>query len=288
MSSVYNLAPREFLDARDAVAERIAAGSPEPSAPRVLPWAAIEVIPEVFQQRRIDAEVSGDHVQDMARAIKRGPRGAAQAHLEPITIFWVGDAWACVDGHHRMEAYRKVKHPAPIPVQVLRGATLGGAVQASLAGNIKGKLRMTKRCMSEAAWRFTLEGAMSKATIKALAGVDESTVAIMRRTLKEFRAAHPEVPPEDMTWAKMRHWKLPAAELDGKTPEQQKAEQLLRRTEKHLQGVSPTVLLLALGMHDPGLVERLFQVHRAQREHEAYRADPFAPLPSFDQENPDF
>ena len=77
---------RDFIDAKQQAAERIANGTPAPVSPRVLPVAAIETIPELFQQRRIDAQGSNDHIQTLARAIKSGPRGAKQPALEAISV----------------------------------------------------------------------------------------------------------------------------------------------------------------------------------------------------------
>jgi hypothetical protein len=288
VSLLFNKSPSEFLEAKQAVEARIASGRPAPSAPRVLPWEQIEGIPDLFQQRRIDSEASKQHVQTLARAIKPGPRGARQASLEAVAVFWVGDAWALVDGHHRMMAYQWVKHPAPVPVRVLRGVTLGEAIQASLGGNSKDKMPLTLRCKSEAAWRFTLEGSMSKATIKALADVDESTIAIMRRTLREFAKVHPDDVPGALTWAQMRLWKREPLAMDDKDAEQRAAERLLRLTEKHLKGVSAGVLLRALGMHNPGLVAQLFQLHQTLSGADAYDADPFPYIPSDTEENPEF
>lgn len=288
MSLLFNKSPSEFLDAKKAVQERMANGRPAPGVPRVLPWSQIETIPDLFQHRRIDSETSGQHVQTLARAIKPGPRGAPQAALEAVTVFWVGDAWACVDGHHRLMAYQWVKHPAPVPVKVLRGATLEEAVQASLGSNSKDKLQLTFRCKSEAAWRFTLVGSMSKATIKRLASVDESTIATMRRTIREFAQAHPDTPAGNLTWAQMRHWKREPMETGRMDEEERAAERLLRRTEKHLKGVPAGVLLRALGLHNPGLVAELFQLHLTLKGSDAYDANPFPYIPSEAEQSPDF
>jgi hypothetical protein len=288
MSLLFNKSPSEFLEAKQAVEARIAKGRPAPSVPRVLPWTQIETIPDLFQQRRIDSETSGAHIQTLVRAIKPGPRGARQASLEAVTVLWIGDAWACVDGHHRLAAYQWVTHQAPVPVRVLRGATLGEAIQVSLGNNSKDRMPLTLRCKSEAAWRFTLEGSMSKATIKSLADVDESTIAIMRRTVREFVKAHPDTPPETLTWAQMRLWKREPMEMRDKDAEQRAAEQLLRRTQKHLKGVPAAVLLRALGLHNPGLVEELFQLHQTLRGTDAYDANPFPYIPSESEENPEF
>lgn len=280
--------PSEFLDAKQSVLQRIATGVPAPAVPTTLPYKNIETIPELFQQRRITPEESAEHVQSLARAIKVGPRGAQQEALAPITIMWVGDAWACVDGHHRLGAYRLVNHAAPVPVNAMSNASLEDAVRASLSDNNKDKLKLTPRCRSEAAWRFTVAGGMSKAEVTALSGVNESTVASMRRTLREFQEAHPGVSPADFTWARMRLWKFEPSELGGKDADHRAAERLLRRTEKHLQAASPRVIFLALGMHKPGLIAELLKMHEDYAASEAYRAVPFEYIPSDEELNPEF
>lgn len=283
-----NPPPSEFLDAKRATAERIAAGSPEPKAPKTLALSSIETLPELFQQRRITPEESDSHVQSLARAIKRGPRGAHQAALEPITVFWVGDAWACADGHHRLQAYRTVSHAAPVPVKALTGVTLEAAIVASLGGNSKDKLSLSPRCKTEAAWRFVLSGKLSKATIAGLAGVDESTIAAMRKALREFCGANAGQDGTGLTWAQMRLWKHPPLENDGRDAAERAAERLLRHTEKHLKGASPRVIFLALGMHNPGLMAELVQMHIHHKESEAYQANPFGRILSPDEEFPEF
>jgi hypothetical protein len=280
MSLLINTSPSEFLEAKADLEARLLKGSPEPSVPRALQWSQIETLPALFQPRRIEMDESQAHIQTLARAIKRGPRGARQASLAAITVFWGGDAWVCVDGHHRLWAYAWVAHPAPVPVKVLRGATLGEAIGASLGGNSKDKKALSPRCKSEAAWRLTMEGSMSKATIAALADVDESTIAIMRRTATAFTKEHPEVSPGDLTWAKMRLWKLEPAKMDDKDAEQRAADKLLRRIDKHLKGATAGVLLRALGMHNPGLVAELFKIHQSLEGSASYDSDPFPYIPS--------
>lgn len=283
-----NINPSEFIAAKASVMERIKVGASEPEAPKALPFHEIETIPELFQQRRITPEESAEHVQSMARAIKVGPRGAHQESLAPISVVWVGDAWACVDGHHRLGAYKLVKHAAPVPVTAMCGASLEEAVRASLGENTKDKLKLTQRCRSEAAWRFVVAGGMSKSEISKLSGVDESTVASMRRTVNQFREKAGGADPADFTWVKMRLWKFEPSADDGKEADQRRAEALLRRTEKHLNEASPRVIFLALAMHKPGLMAELIKLHNAHEASAAYRAAPFEYIPSDEEVNPEF
>ena len=289
MSVTTKATARDFIDARQQVAERIANGAPAPTSPRVLPIAAIETIPELFQQRRIDAEDSDAHVQDLARAIKPGSRGARQFALTAITIWWAGDAWCVVDGHHRLAAYRLVSHPAPVPVKVLPGVTLDEAIKASLGGNSKTQKALSPRCKTEAAWRFVVAADMSKADLAALADVAEATIGTMRKTIREFQTDHPGADSAGFTWANMRHWKS-GIEDTGKTTtaDERAADKLRRQTEKHLKGVSPQVIFRALGLIDPRLMPELSRLHSEHSENEAYRADPFPRILSEAEEHPEF
>jgi hypothetical protein len=280
--------PREFLDAKETVAARIAQGQPEPAAPRVLTLGAIELVPELFQQRRITDEEFQEHAQALAREIKEGPRGPRQANLAPITIFWIGDAWACVDGHHTFTAYRLVGRVPPVPVKALRGASLDEAIRASLTGNNKDKLRLSLRCRTEAAWRCTVEDVLSKANIASDTGVNESTIAAMRSAKRKFMLSNPSADCAEMTWAQMRLWKRPAIEGDQTDADVRAAEQLLRRTEKHLKAASARAIFLALGMHRTGLMAELLQMHEAHSAYEAYRADPFPYIASPQELHADF
>lgn len=281
--------PNQFIEARTAAAERIKAGTPAPAEPpSALPWSEIEIIPDLFQQRHIDEEGSRLHVQELARAIKAGPRGAHQDHFTPITVFWIGDGWACVDGHHRLQAYQWVNHTRPVPVEALRGATLEQAVHASLGTNGKTQMELTGRCRTEAAWRLELAGGSSKATIAKATGVDESSIANMRKALREFKAVHPEADPGTLSWAQLRHWKREPVVPDGKDANLRRAEQLLRRVEKHIKGVSPEVLLMALDLHRPGMVGELFKAHSNAMTFTAYQGLPFPAVPSSAPENTDF
>lgn len=289
MSVTTQATARDFINARHQVAERIARGTPAPPSPRALLFASIETIAELFQQRRIDALASDAHIQTLARAIKPGLRGARQAALEPLTVYWIGDAWCVVDGHHRLAAYRLVSHPAPVPVEVLQGVTLGEAIKASLGANSKDTKELSLCCKTEAAWRFVVAADMSKADIAALSDVAEATVATMRKTIRDFQAAHPGADSAGLTWANMRHWKRGVNDTGKATTADERAADKLRRlTEKYLKGVSPQVIFRALGLIDPGLMPELSRLHFQHSENEAYRADPFPRILSEAEEHPEF
>ena len=76
-------------------------GKPQPSIGDSLPLWSIRTIPEVFQVRDPNEADSVRHIADLAGVIK------AQGSVDPISVWWSGAEWVCVDGHHRLAAYEK-------------------------------------------------------------------------------------------------------------------------------------------------------------------------------------
>ncbi len=281
MSSTIGTTPDTFITAREELAKLIEfrknAGPQQPEPrPRALPWQAIKTNEEVFQHRSLTEEAAADHTLTLAKAIKRqpgtgkrGPHGPREPRLEPITVWWDGRDWICVDGHHSLAAYRLARHPNPVPVRTLRGFTLDEAIRASLKGNSKDKLPMTRRCKTEAAWRLTVAGGYSKAEIAGLAQVAKATVATMRDALRRLEAQSPGV-AQRCTWAQVRHWlqhgRMPEDDdVDIETKRQQAAERTYRRIEGHIKGKSLDHWLRVLELHKPGFVAELAKAHEAAK-----------------------
>ena len=81
--------------------------------------------PAVFQPRSYLGENGVDrfHVSELVRPLKaRGRDG--QKHLEPILVFAIGNAFYCIDGHHRLAAYARLKRPLSVPVKHFEGTEL--------------------------------------------------------------------------------------------------------------------------------------------------------------------
>ena len=274
MSGTIGTTPDTFIEARDELAALIQfrqdAGpqQPEPIV-RVLPWQTITVKEELFQHRSLTETASGDHALTLAKAIKRQPgKGAPRSpRLEPITVWWDGRDWLCVDGHHSLTAYQLAKHSQPVPVRALRGYTLDEAIRASLKGNSKDKLPMTRRCKTEAAWRLTVAGGYSKAETAGLAQVAVSTITTMRDALRKLEAQAPGV-AQRCTWAQVRHWlqhgRMPEDDdMDIEAKRQRAAERTYRRIEGHIKGATLDHWLRVLELHKPGMVSELVKAHEA-------------------------
>ena len=160
---------------------KVASGTTRPQLP-ALPLDQITLLPALFQPRAMDER----HVSELVRAIK------AAGSLDPVTVLQAGEEAVLVDGHHRVEAYKRAKQIADIPVRYFEG-TPQEAVLESGQANSKAKLPMATWERMNLAWRLVVMKGYSKEEIAASAGVSTSQVATMRKVLKklgEGAAAH--------------------------------------------------------------------------------------------------
>jgi hypothetical protein len=138
---------------------------------------------ELFQPRRFSEglrEVDAKHVKDLS--VRIGKKG----ELDPIIIIKIGGQWVCVDGHHRLAAYRAVKWKGTIACEWFPG-TVAEATDVSLLKNEVAKLPIRQADRFEEAWRRTVMGRGSKSQVVAITGVSDGTVALMRRIWKSYR-----------------------------------------------------------------------------------------------------
>lgn len=170
-----------MLEAKQELEERISKGQAQPAlSSRTLPLGNIQEIPAVFQPRHIQTFATEAHVRDLARAPKGG------RPLEPVTVFWVGDAWAVIDGHHRLKAYRFAKWKKAIPVKVFDGS-LDEAMAEAAHANSGAKLPMTASDRKASAWRLATTTKLSKERIVRASGMSDGFMAKMFRTRKQLR-----------------------------------------------------------------------------------------------------
>ena len=107
--------------------------------------------------------------------------------LEPLLVYPMNGRFFVIDGHHRLDAYRKARWKRPIPVEVFEG-TYDEARLAALTGNTKDKLRLSGPEKREAAWKLVNEGKLSKAEIVKLGVASDGTYSLMRRVRKKLIA----------------------------------------------------------------------------------------------------
>ena len=164
---------------------------------RSLPLSKIIEIPIVFQPRDMNTDVVNRdrHIQTLITAIYNSP----QNRLEPVTVWWSGQRWVLVDGHHRLAAYRevkkqgKIKRLPPIPVEVLEGNYLV-AIAESKDRNSRDKRPMSREDKSNSAWQMVAidKPEYSKRLIARACGVSVPTVGRMRKQLSSFKEAYPD------------------------------------------------------------------------------------------------
>lgn len=173
----------------------------------------ITLMPDLFQPR----DISDKHITDLTRAIKQFSK------VEPVTVLISGDKAVLVDGHHRIEAYRRAGVTTGIPVRYFEGTPEEAVLEAGRA-NSQAKLTMTARERQDFAWRLVQLGGHSKAAIVRAAGISSGQIAIMRRARKtlgtkafdysswwrarEAAAGH----PDEMSEEDRENWKQELAE----------------------------------------------------------------------------
>lgn len=177
---------------------QLSAGKSQPATkPTMLPLRRVKLWPEVFQQRRPAKHLSDAHVRALASKAKSSPLGT----LDPLTVWWDGKAWACIDGHHRMQAYQSAG-TSEIPVTVFEGS-IEEALALSAKANTRDKLPMGRGEKSNAAWHLVVQTNLSKAAQAEASGVSERQVALMR-SVKAALEAKGVKNMEDMGWEQAR------------------------------------------------------------------------------------
>lgn len=167
--------------------------------PDTLKLSEIGTLEEVFQFRKPLPHKGEAHKRNLGRSMER--KGGA---LGRLLVYWAGDGWVCIDGHHRLAAYQRKKLQA-VPVEAFTGP-LHEAVKQALMRNNEAKLPMEERERTEAAWDLVAawDAEFSKSEIADTAGVSTSVVGNMRRIRGLLQAEHPRHDLSDLTWWQAR------------------------------------------------------------------------------------
>lgn len=249
------------------ISQRLVRGRPQPVVhPTHIPLGQIRLWPSLFQHRQPNARASQKHIESLAEIAKRDPSSG----LHPMTVWWDGRSWACLDGHHRHAAYSKAALGAnyAVPVDVFTGS-LDEAVGRSASGNTEDKLQMTTGEKQDAAWRMVVHTQLSKALIVKASTASDSQVAIMRKALKTLDAkeATTEFPGvwadhRNMRWADARRLARgqEAPDFDRESADEEKAQKMATalRIALGTEGAQyPQVMARALEIYDSRLPEAL-------------------------------
>jgi hypothetical protein len=159
--------------------------------PPMVPREDIRMAASIFQPRLFREDLGEDeaHVRELVRALNAKPKG--NRYLDPVLVMAVGKAFYCLDGMHRLFAYKRAGIDGPVPVEHFEG-TIEDAVKEAMHRNSRDRLAMSSDDKLEAAWRLTLLGVHSKREVADATGAAPSTIATMRATLRKLQEADGE------------------------------------------------------------------------------------------------
>lgn len=271
--------------------ERIARGVPAPSlAPERLPVEAIERIPELFQPRGSDDWRSTAHINGLSSSSANTREANQDARMEAVVVFWVGDTWACLDGHHRLAAIAKAKKSgATVAVEVFSG-TVDAAMMEATRRNSRNKLSMNEKDKTERAWQLFMSGAGTHKAIAEVCGVAPKTIQRMAQSVKK-RGATPE---ELEVLRGLRWWQVRelvnSNAYGERSLEEMKDGRIQRKSEvlgKAIGDASPDLVADALMLRDPDFAKAvMLKLHMLYQRNEPY-SDELDGLPEFPAYEPE-
>ena len=254
---------------------KVLAGEPEPEElPSELTLDEVVTCEDVFQHRYNNLSASEAHIRELRRAI----RASEGQPFDPITVFWVGDSWCCIDGHHRLRAYREEGYRGAIPVQVFSGSVEQAFARAS-EGNSRDKLAMTQHEKLNAGWRLVVGTSFSKSKISQASGVSERTIANMRDAMRKIKEANPDQPLDELTWKDAQRVAkgLEPLEIDFDEGWQEaRAQQMamtLHKTFGDQPRKQPEIFLRAIEIYSSPLARAISDLLQREREFDEDEAD---------------
>lgn len=127
----------------------------------------------------------------------------AGSELQPLLVLQVGEATILVDGHHRLEAYKRTENAPLVPVRYFKG-TASEALLEAVRSNAMASIQMDGPQRQNCAWRLVLTHLYSKSQIVRASGVSVGQVGNMRVAARELGENAMEMP----TWSQaQRAWK---------------------------------------------------------------------------------
>lgn len=163
--------------------------------PPTLPVGAITTAPEVFYTR--GQEVSEDLIGQVSRAIQDGHT------VNPVLVLRCGDRSLLIDGHHRLEAYKRNGNALAVLVEHFSGSPRQAVLEAVRRNSLP-SIQMTGPQRQNVAWRLVLAHAYSKREIASASGVSYGQVGIMRSAAKALGETALEM---SSWWQAQRTWK---------------------------------------------------------------------------------
>lgn len=250
-----------FRDAYSLLEEELATGTPFTSKiPSTLTLEEIHMVEEVLQPRGYDDLASKErHIGNLMESAL----GETNYQLDPLVVWWSGQRWLIVDGHHRLRAYQLLREKKGIkprvPVRVFHG-TLKDAFLESGRLNSKDKLPMTKDDKLNRAWQMvSLNRGFSKREISESCRIGSATVARMRKTLKTLLEQYPQEECTELPWRYALKLSQGEREIDDSWRNKQITEwaKRLKKTFGVKPVNQPELFWDALEVYSPKLVREL-------------------------------
>ncbi|MDH4451280.1 MAG: hypothetical protein QE265_11935 [Rhodoferax sp.] len=281
----------DAIKAKAALIERIASGGPAPTpAPKKLPVDAIQRIPELFQPRNSDEWRSAAHINGLSSSSANAQQANDAARMEAVLVFWVGDAWVCLDGHHRLAAAaKKKKTGATIGVEVFSG-TVQEAMMEATRRNSRNKLPMNEKDKTERAWQLFMSGAGTHKAIAEACGVAPKTIQRMAQAVKTHGTTDETMEQlRGFRWWQVRERTNPDAA--GKLSfDEMKDGRIQRKAEvlgKAIGTEAPHIVAEALMLRDPDFAKAvMLQLRNIYLRNNPYNLGPDG-LPEFPEEEPE-
>jgi len=229
---------------------------PAPEKPAELFPQQIFFMPELFQHRLPKEWDSDKHVATLTRVVKGGET------LEPLTVFWTGSGWTCIDGHHRAAAYEAAGFKDKVPVAVFEG-TLDQAIAHAAETNSRDKLPMKPEEKTHAAWRLTIGTGLSINDIHKATTVARSRISDMRKVHKHIVEKHGEDYASTLRWKDAWNiWKgnNKDDEVGSENWVEREAQKLAERLTKKFAnelGRNPEITWRALEIYSPNMVAQI-------------------------------
>lgn len=186
-----------FWEGYRQLEEELASGTVQPrkpftASPTRIPLEQLEVMLSVFQPRVVgDTYATESHIGALMTAMMNETGNV----LDPVLIWWSGKRWLILDGHHRLEAYKRLREQGKgakvIPVTAFKG-TLHQAHLKTIELNAKDRLSMDSDDKMTKAWHLVmLDKDMSVRQISSICKVGKSSISRMNternKLIEEYR-----------------------------------------------------------------------------------------------------
>jgi hypothetical protein len=243
--------------------------------PKALPLNKIRMAHSVFQPRQFENGTMGnseDHIRNLMDAIRNEPSNT----LDPITVWWSGEEWRVIDGHHRTLAYSRVVKANPklkglmIPVIVYKG-TLWEALAEATRLNSKDKLPMNKSDKYNRAWKLTVLEQYSKNSLAMICKVSTTTISRMRNVYSEMQKKTPQQCKKyslGLTWEEAQKYGQEDRVIDDEWERKMALEwsKRLGRAFGTKAATQPNIFAKAIGLYSENLENNLMEWYKLTPE----------------------